>query len=69
MHHSIGYDFCQETNVHLRKSILAGKKFFRFLPGDLTGIALCHDLNILIAELVEQVEDAGNGKADGGDQF
>ena len=52
----------------LKFLVFSGQKLFCFFSGDLTGVALCHDLDILIVQLIEQVEDAGDSQTDGGDQ-
>ena len=49
-------------------SIFAGQLGFRFLAGDFAGVAFCHDLHILIVELVAQVEEGGDHHADDGHQ-
>ena len=48
--------------------VFSGQQLFGLFPGDFTGVALGHDLDVLIIQLVEQIEDAGDGKTDGGDQ-
>ena len=50
------------------ESILSGQELFSLFPGDLTGIALGHDLHVLVTELIEHIEDTCNGKANGGNQ-
>ena len=50
------------------ESILSGQLSLGFFPGDFAGVALGHDLNVLVIELIEQVEDARDGKSDGGNQ-
>ena len=48
--------------------VFSGQQLFGLFPGDLTGVALGHDLYVLIVQLIEQIEDTGDGKTDGGDQ-
>ena len=48
--------------------ILAGQQTLGFLTGDLTGVALGHDLYILVIELVAQVEEGGDDHANDGHQ-
>ena len=46
------------------ESVFSGQLTLRFLPGDLTGVALGHDLHILVVELIAQIEEGGDDHAD-----
>ena len=44
--------------------IFSGKELLGFLTGDLAGVAFCHDLHILVVELVAQIEEGGDHHTD-----